>query len=127
MNINELLREEIQDELSHLEDVQSGTEEYKVAVDGVSKLTDRLIELEKLDIEREEKVENRNFEQDYKLKQMAEDKKDRKIKNGIAIAGIVLPLCVTIWGVLKSFEFEKDGTITTIMGRGFISKLIPKK
>ena len=60
--------------------------------------------------------------------QLAEDeKRDRRIKNGITIAGIVIPSIITIWGTIKSLNFEKEGTVTTIMGRGFINKLLPKK
>ena len=60
--------------------------------------------------------------------QLAEDeKRDRRIKNGITIAGIVIPSLITIWGTIKSLNFEKEGTVTTIMGRGFINKLLPKK
>ena len=60
--------------------------------------------------------------------QLAEDeKRDRRIKNGITIAGIVIPSVITIWGTIKSLNFEKEGTVTTIMGRGFINKLLPKK
>ena len=58
---------------------------------------------------------------------MEEDRKDRRFKNGIALGGIVLPLAVTIWGTLKTLKFEEEGTVTTMMGRGFINKLIPKK
>ena len=58
---------------------------------------------------------------------MEEEKKDRLVKNCISIGGIVLPVAVTIWGTLKSLKFEESGTVTTIMGRGFINKLLPKK
>lgn len=66
---------------------------------------------------------------DYDLKktQADEDRKGRIWRDAIAIAGIVVPTWLTIWGTKKSFEFEKEGTITTIMGRGFIGKLLSKK
>ena len=104
-----------------------GSEEYKTAVDGLTKLVDRAIELEKIDVSSQEKVEDRETDRDLKLKQMDEDRKDRNVRNAIAVAGIVIPTVVTIWGTIKSIEFEKEGTITTIMGRGFIQKLLPKK
>lgn len=127
MEIEKLLDEEIQYEFSTLKDAEKGSEEYKTSVDGLTKLLDRAIEMKKIDIETQEKIETREFENDLKLKQMKEDKKDRWVKNGIAIGGIVIPTIVTVWGTLKSFKFEEEGTITTIMGRGFINKLLPKK
>lgn len=127
MNIENMMHEEIQSELEELGKMQVGSEEYKVAIDGITKLTDRVIEMRKSDIERKLKEEDRQVDTNLKLQQMEEERKDRFIKNGIALAGIAIPTAVTIWGTLKSIEFEKEGTITTIMGRGFIQKLLPKK
>lgn len=127
MRIDTLLRDEIQDEFAHLNKVEVGSEAYKTTVDGLTKLVDRAIELEKIDIEMREKAENQEYDRQFKEQQMDEEKKDRKVKNGIALAGVVLPLAVTIWGTLKSFKFEETGTVTTMLGRGFINKLIPKK
>jgi hypothetical protein len=127
MNIEHQLHVEIADELDNLSKMDVGTEEYRVTVDGVTKLVDRAIEMEKLAAAKEEQLVERKFDRELKLQQMREEKLDRYVRNGIAIAGILLPIGVTIWGTLKSFEFEKEGTITTIMGRGFINKLLPKK
>ena len=127
MNIETLLNEEIEDQLDEISKLDLGSESYKVAVDGVVKLIDRKIEMDKIEIEKTDKIENRKIDDDWKRKQMKDEKLDRWIKNGVAIAGIIIPSAITIWGTVKSFEFEKEGTITTIMGRGFINKLIPRK
>lgn len=127
MNIEHMMHEEIQSELEELSKIQVGSEEYKVTVDGITKLADRVIEMRKSDIEKEAKDRDREIDTNLKIQQMEEERKDRFIKNGIALAGIAIPTAVTIWGTLKSIEFEKEGTITTIMGRGFIQKLLPKK
>lgn len=127
MEIEELLDGEIQQEFSTLKKMGMGTEEYKTSVDGLTKLLDRAIEMKKIDIEEDDRIETREFENDLKLKQMKDDKIDRWVKNGLTVLGIAVPTAVTIWGTLKSFKFEEEGTITTIMGRGFINKLLPKK
>ena len=127
MNIERLLREEIESELEELKTIELGSEEHKSTVDNVVKLLDRSIELKRLDIDSTEKVETRMMETDFKAQQMEDEKKDRFVRNCIAVAGIVIPSVITIWGTVKSIEFEKEGTITTIMGRGFIQKLLPKK
>lgn len=116
MNIETLLQQEIQRELEKLKEMEVGTEEYKSAVDGIAKLYDKLNEAEK----------NRNEREDKKASEK-EDRVDRWVKNAIAIAGITIPTVVTVWGTLKSLKFEETGTVTTIMGRGFINKLLPKK
>ena len=127
MSIENLLHREIQRDFEKLEELEVGTDEHKVAVDEMTKLLDRAIEMEKLGAEREDRLVNQKNDEEFKRKQFEEEHLDRWIRNGIAVAGIVIPTLVTIWGTKKSFEFEKDGTITTIMGRGFINKLLPKK
>ena len=126
-NIETLLHEEIQDGFDALSKMERGTEIHKTTVDEVAKLFDKAIEIEKIEVEAKEKAKAREIEASLKRAQIEEDRKDRRVKNGIAIGGIVLPLAVTIWGTFKSLKFEEEGTVTTIMGRGFINKLIPKK
>ena len=126
-NIETLLHEEIQDGFDALSKMERGTEIHKTTVDEVAKLFDKAIEIEKIEIEAKDKAKSREIEASLKQAQMEEDRKDRRVKNGIAIGGIVLPLAVTIWGTFKTLKFEEEGTVTTIMGRGFINKLIPKK
>lgn len=126
-NIETLLHEEIQDGFDALSKMERGTEIHKTTVDEVAKLFDKAIEIEKIEIEAKDKAKSREIEASLKRAQMEEDRKDRRFKNGIAVGGIVLPLAVTIWGTFKTLKFEEEGTVTTIMGRGFINKLIPKK
>lgn len=127
MEIKTILLEEIEDELNDLAGLDLGSDEYKAGVDGVAKLMDRAIEMEKIERESKDKVDERENENQYRKNQDKLETRDRLIKNCIAVAGIVIPTVVTIWGTNKSLKFEEDGTITTIMGRGFINKLLPKK
>ena len=127
MKIERQLHDEILNELEELSKMEVGSEKYKIAVDGITKLADRAIEIEKLNVEAEDRVVAMRDEKELKREQLNDDKKDKIVRNIIAGAGVVLPLMVTIWGTVKSIEFEKEGTITTIMGRGFINKLVPRK
>lgn len=127
MELEDLLEEEVKSQLEGLKDIEMGTDEYKATVDGVVKLADRVIKIKELDYDASDKIDTRETEVAIKKQQMKEEKNDRIIRNGIAIAGIVIPTAVTIWGTIKSIKFEQEGTITTIMGRGFIQKLLPHK
>lgn len=127
MSIRSLLDEEIRNELGEVKRLTIGSEEHEKAVNSLVKLVDRSIEMEKMDIDINEKDKDREIDTNLKLRSIEEDRKDRKIKNCIAVAGIVIPSIITVWGAIKSIEFEKEGTFTTIMGRGFINKLLPKK
>lgn len=117
MNIDELLQKEISTEIEYLGGMEPGTEEYKTTVDGMTKLMDRAIEMKKFDIEHAEK-----------RTQIEEERKDRLVKNGISIAGIVIPSVITIWGTVLSLKYDEKGAIpSTLIGRGFINKLLPRK
>ena len=116
MNIETLLFKEIEDEFGELKKQEVGSDGYKSGVDGLAKLMDRAIEIEKLNIEIEQKEKDRKEEQ-----------KDRFVKNCITGSGIAISAILTVWGTLKSLKFEETGTVTTLIGRGFINKLLPKK
>ena len=74
----------------------------------------------------EDKVNARESEADLKAKQIKNDKKDQIVRNGIAIAGIVVPTAITIWGTLTTLKFEEVGTVTTNAGRAFMNRLFKK-
>lgn len=116
MNIKELLEEDIVSEMEKLRKTPYDHKDYGTVSDTVVKLLDRKIEIDKSE-----------SEQLYRKQQLEEEKRDRLVKNVLTAAGIVLPLAITIWGTKVSLKFEEEGTFTTIMGRGFINKLLPKK
>ena len=72
------LDDEILDELKRLGDIDVGTEEYKTTAEGLVKLMDRAIEIDKLEAERVEKEKARNLEQEMKNKQLTEQIKARE-------------------------------------------------
>lgn len=127
MTIEDLLDDELDAEFETLRNATPGSDEHKAAGDMLVKLLDRKIEMDKVKNDSVDKAETRESEKLLKEKQFEDEKKDRLIKNIISAAGIALPLLVTIWGTKVSLKFEEEGTFTTIMGRGFINKLLPKK
>ena len=127
MSLDTALKVAIEDELNGLAGLEQGSEQHKAAVDSVTKLMDRAIEFDKVEVALQEQKNIREFENDLKLKQAKDEKLDRIVKNCISVAGIVLPICLTVWGTKTSLKFEEEGTITTTIGRGFINKLLPKK
>lgn len=127
MRIDNLLNEEIRQELEELSKMEVGTDQYRTMVDGVTKLMDRAIELEKIDVQHELESDKQEFERRIKHEQMSEDRKDRLIKNIITIGGILVPAVITIWGTCATINFEKEGTITSTAGRKFFNRLFPSK
>ena len=98
MSIQRLLREEIESEFKELSKIAPGGDEYRVAVDGITKLMDRAIELEKNEIDRQDRIDARDSENELKTKQMEDEKKDRFVKNLLTGVGTISGLVVTIWG-----------------------------
>lgn len=124
------LKDEINNEVKLLNDMEAGSDEYKVTVEGVTKLTDRMIEIEKLELQKRQqhRAELHDMtEQAMKQTQLSHERKDRIITHVINIAGIAVPAILTVWGTFKTIEFEKEGTVTTIFGREYFKKLFYKK
>lgn len=128
--IKDKLDTEISSLLSSLEGVASGSNEYKAVLEDVSKLIEKRNEIDKMELELEKYKLSERSEQ-YKIDKEKElneyNKKNQIITHAISIGSIVIPVFVTIWGTYKTLKFEETGTVTTIMGRGFVNKLIPKK
>lgn len=127
MTTEKALHEEIVNGFANLDELEVGSDKRKQQVAELTALVDRAIEIDRLNMEHEEKVKTREIETNFRNMQMAEERKDRIVKNCLTAAGIAIPTLVTIWGTIKSLRFEQEGTVTTIMGRGFINKLLPKK
>ena len=127
MNIEELLDVEIKKNIKKLEKLEIGTKEYVNCIESIKMLLDKRIEVEKFNIEMEEKIDVNEKNISLQEKKIDIDNRNFIINTCLTITGIMVPTFLTIWGTKKSFQFEKEGTITTIMGRGFINKLLPKK
>lgn len=126
-NIEKLLHEEIEERLTNIGSMDAGSDEYKKAVDSVTKLVEKAIEIDKFNNDCVVSEKTREFEEQLKITQAVGEQRDRLVKNILTGAGIGVPALLTVWGTLKSLKFEETGTITTAIGRGFINKLLPKK
>lgn len=100
-----------------LEEAKNLKSEDDYSVDDAVKLTNCLIEIKKLESDEEAKKEE----------QKRQIQKERW-QNGIAIAGIIIPSAISIYGICKTFKFDDaGGIISSTLGRGFLNKVIPKK
>lgn len=115
MNMEVLLRDEVENELDKLGNMEIGTKEHSAAVEDLTKLMDRRIELKKLEVS---EVQSE--------KQMREERIARWAKIlsdvGLGIAGLGL----TFWGAKASFRFEEQGTITSQTGKKFWDRVFRK-
>lgn len=115
MEIEKQLEEVILLKLEEARD--SDSEQCKDAVDEAAKLTDRLIEIKKMNADEEAKKEEQK-------RQVIKE----RWANGIAIAGIAVPATISALGIYKTFKFDDaGGIISSTLGRGFLNKIVPKK
>ena len=122
-----LLGEEVESQLEEVHKISLGTDESKIAIDGVVKLADRSIELEKLRIQEEDLAEKRNM--DYELR--SEQIKKEHLRGMIDIGTKVLiglgGLALSVWGTIYTTNFERDDNYTTQASRSWISSLFKPK
>ena len=123
MVIRTMLHERIQEGFEELEKMEVGSDEYKQTVDELTKLIDRAIEMEKVDLEATENTESREADNELKRKQLISECIDMIVKNGLTAISVIGGFILTVWGTNKCLKFEETGTVTTIPGRGFINKL----
>ena len=143
-NIKEQLNNEINSEFEALEEVEFGSDQYKVGVEGLTKLLDRAIEINKNEQDCEAKKESREFDRekfekersdkaqtrefDNKL-QLDNAKNDKRFKLAKVIVDIVVPAASITTGLflaIKSFRFEEYGTITSTVGKASINKSLSR-
>lgn len=127
MSVRSNLVEEFESELEELGKMEVGTDTYKTTVDGVTKLADRIIEIDK--IEKEHSVQIDTQEQEYAIKaqQLKDEKKDRLIKNCITIGTFIGGVLVYGLAFIASTNFEREGTLTTEGGKSSLRQLLKLK
>lgn len=115
MHTHDALKVEIDREIDGLKNMEVGSEKLSAAVNDVTKLIDRKIEMDRAENEAYEKAEARKAEHQHRL-----------IGYGITIVTSLVGSIVTVALFNKSMEFEKTGTITTLVGRIAHSKPFKK-
>lgn len=141
MDVRDKMEIEIDFELDKIgTKIEVGSDEHKKAVDDVAKLTDKLIELKRVDNEREKieldrakmeadksKADVEQQRVDLEREKMVEDRKGRFVQNIINAAGIVVPAGITIAGMVMMFLFEENGTITGGASRKVVDRMFRQK
>lgn len=126
MRIETMLKEEIENEFNELAKLEVGSDKYKATVDGLIKLVNQAHEFDKFEAELQEKIDARESETELKLKAAKDERFNRIVGHGINVLAVAVPAVITVWGTKVSLNFEKDGVVSTIMGKGFINRMLPK-
>lgn len=125
MSIKQSLIDEYNSQLEELSKMEVGDEKYKIVVDGVTKLADRIIEIEKNESDSSIKWESIDRDNELKAIQMKEEKRDRIIKNCIEVGKIGGTSVLTAWAFVAAMNFEKTGHLfSTEGGRTALKSLL---
>lgn len=128
-DVRNLLEDEITTRMQELSVLEANSDEYKAIAGELAKLIDRYNEMNKIEmagIESYERIEAQKAEIDIKKKEHRKEVIDCVVKNGLTLVSIAGGLVLTVWGTKATFEFEREGTITSMVGRNFINGLFRK-
>ena len=140
-----MLDEQIKAELGGLSGLAVGSKEYTEAIEGLAKLYRLRIDDSKAAMEYNKEIDDENFRRDQmeqektqhqeqvereeqsRKEQLAEQKKDRYIKIGIAAAELMVPLVFFAKIYQMGYDLEKDGTFTVQTLKNLIRFVKPTK
>ena len=114
--IKEALWEDYEETKKLLEDLEPGTDEYKMVSAEVDNIRKELIDVGKTDIE-----------SDIKKTQIEEDTKRDKTKNRITIGTFMVTTGLSLYALLRTFKFDETDTVTSTLGRNILNSFLPKK
>lgn len=140
-----MLDEQIKAELGGLSGLAVGSKEHTEAIEGLAKLYRLRIDNSKAAMEYNKEIDDENFRRDQmeqektqhqeqvereeqsRKEQLAEQKKDRYIKIGIAAAELMVPLVFFAKIYQMGYDLEKDGTFTVQTLKNLIRFVKPTK
>lgn len=116
MSVKRSLIEEFDSQVKDLHKIEVGSEQYKIAVDGMTKIVDRINDIEKREQEMEFKERSNTDELELKAEELADEKHDRKVRNTIEGIKVIGGLGLTAIAFFASMNFEKNGRMFSYEG-----------
>ena len=124
-NVKDLLLKQWEEEKIKLAETDPEKKEtYRLQVDRVNQLERQLTELERTEIEVEEKAASRYIEEQLERDKMEEERKANKSRNRIEVAKLAAPLSVAFVMGIVSMVFEKTDIVSSTAGKNSLRDLI---
>lgn len=124
-NVKDLLLKQWEEEKLKLAETDPEKKEtYRLQVDRVNQLERQLTELERTEIEVEEKAASRYIEEQLERDKMEEEHKANRSRNRIEVAKIAAPLSVAFLTAAISMVFEKTDIVSSTAGKNSLRDLI---
>ena len=105
-------------------DPEKQKELFKVQMNRVAEIEKQLIDYEKKEIEIEEKAASRDMDEQFKYRQMEEDRKSQKTKNRIEVAKIAVPTVAAMVTGIAVTILEHSEIVASIAAKASFRDLI---
>ena len=132
--IKDLLDEEIKSQINTISGMDVDDENYSKAVDSLVKLhklrieeTKTITDLEDRTYKRENDEKTCKLSEEIRQEQLLEQKKERYIRIGLDVAGLLVPIMFYSAWMRKGFKFEETGTFTSTTFRGLFGHFKPTR
>lgn len=132
--IKNLLDEEIKSQINTISGMDVNDENYAKAVDSLVKLHKLRIEEMKSITDSEDQAYKRETDEEtcklneeIRQEQLSEQKKDRYIRIGLDVAGLLVPIMFYSTWMRRGFKFEESGTFTSTTFRGLFGHFKPTR
>ena len=108
-------------------DVDSQESLYKAQLERVTSIEKMLTDLEKAEMDSDEKRYCRDMDEQFKHIEIYAEKRDRKTRNLIEVTKIVVPVTAAFAMGLISMKWEKIDTLTTTAGKSALRDILKFK
>ena len=114
------LKENLSEQLDELNKISVEDEKFDGAVNGITKLMDRMIKIEEMRDQKDSKEEAKLIEADMRIKEI----KELKRKNRLEVVKIVVPTTAMFLTAVGTAIYEKTDTVTNTPGKISIRNLM---
>ena len=121
MSVRQKLEEEFEDQMNQLNEMELGSESYTKTVEGVTKLADRLIAIQKNNDEYELKSREIDAEKEAREQEALQAKK----RNQIDWAKVIVPTAGAFTMGIITMIWEKTDTLTSSAGKSALRDILP--
>jgi hypothetical protein len=124
MSVRSILVEEFETEMKELKKMEVGSDQYKIAVEGITKIVDRINEIDNKANEltlRDTIQMNEHISREHQIKA---EKRSRDITVWTTVGIASAQLIAAGLAFVASVNFEREGTFTTEGGRSALRQLL---
>lgn len=129
--VGDMLEDTVAHHIDYIDGLTPGSEEYNKAISTLDTLYKPWLEIKKVESEYDDRISQRIHEKEMREAELEQKEKFDKLASGIqlglGILGVIGP--IVAYGVTTNqvLQFEKTGTVTSLVGRNHFGKIRPTK